>query len=120
MARHRRRNKVVIWEWSRAGRHTEPRIERRRGRSVVRDAFVAAALLGVIILVLSMVPPDSDGRYRRDRLARSICELAGVDPAAPQCVPVAIVGWWVIVVALGVTLKGGSRVFGYARARRNG
>ena len=104
MAR-RRRNKVVIWDWSPDGKHKEPDRDSRRKRSVGRDAIGAAVLLGVIILILSSIPPSPDGQYRRDRLARYMCEVVGTDPGTPQCVAVTIGGWFAIVVTIGIILK---------------
>jgi hypothetical protein len=104
MAR-RRRNKVVIWDWSPDGKHKEPKLDNRRKRSLGRDALGAAVLLGVIIFVLSWIPPSPDGHYRRDRLGRYMCELVGTNPGTLPCVTVAVGGWLVIVVTLGLILK---------------
>jgi hypothetical protein len=106
MAR-RRRNKVVIWDWSPDSKHKEPGRDSRRKRSIGRQAIGAAVLLGVIISVLSRIPPSPDGQYRRDRLARYMCEVVETDPGTPQCVAVAIGGWFVIVVTIGLILKVG-------------
>ena len=104
MAR-RRRNKVVIWDWSPDGKRKEPGRDSRRKGAVGRDAIGAAVLLGVIIFVLSRIPPSPDGQFRRARLGQYLCEVVGTDPATPQCAAVAIGGWFVIVVAIGLILK---------------
>ena len=83
----------------------------RRKRSVGREALGAAVLLGVIIFLFSLLPASSDGYYRRDRLGRYMCEVAGTTPGTPQCVAVAIGGWFVIVVTVGLILKLGRDTF---------
>lgn len=110
MAAHRRRNKVVLWEWAPDGGQRKQRRDRPRRRSIARDTLAAVVLLGVIALVLSTIPPSGDGRYRRDYVARYACEVVGTNPDTPQCTAVAIGGWWLIVIAIGLVLKFGARL----------
>jgi hypothetical protein len=101
----RRRNLLVLWDWSPGEAHKKShRNDPGRKRSVVREAIGAAVLLGTIIFLLSNIPNTGDG-YRRDRLARFMCETVGIDPGTPQCVAVSIGGWFAIVVAIGIVLK---------------
>ena len=87
----------------RGGPDTRPG-SKDRPSSVGRDALGAAVLLGAIIFLLSRIPDDGGG-YRRDRLARYICEVTGTNPDSPQCIAVSIGGWFVIIVSLGIFLK---------------
>lgn len=100
----RRRNKVVIWDWSPDGSRKGAERNSSRRRSVGRDALGAVLLLGVIVFLLARIP-DTDGSYRRDRLGHYMCELVRVDSGTPQCSAVAIIGWFAIVVMVGVILK---------------
>lgn len=115
----RRRNKLVLWEWSPSGGDDAPDRHRRRERSVAREAVGAALLLGTIVLLLSFIPNSSDGYYRRDRLGRFMCELAGAAPGTPHCFAVAVIGWGVIVVTIGVLLKLGRTVLAAVGVRRD-
>ena len=101
----RRRNKLVLWEWSPSRGHDDPPRRRHRERSLARDAVAAALAFGAIILLLRFIPHDGDGYYRRDRVGRFMCELAGVEPGTLPCVPVVVVGWGAIVVSIGLMLK---------------
>ena len=104
MAR-RRRNKLVLWEWPDGTDERSPRgANRKRRRSVGREALGAALLLSALIFLLSKIP-DEPGAYRRDRLPRYICEVTGTNPDSPQCIAVSIAGWFVIVVSVGIILK---------------
>ena len=96
----RRRNKVVLWEWSRDGHHANHSPGDWRTRPLWPQALGAAALLGVILFVLSQVPRRSDG-YSRARLGGFICESAGVEPGAALCLPVSVGGWFAIVISIG-------------------
>jgi hypothetical protein len=101
----RRRNKVVLWEWSPDGEHTEPRRDRGgRKRSIGAQALGAAALLAFLIFVLSKIPDTRPG-YDRDDLARFMCETVAVNPESAQCVGVAIGSWLLVVVAAGILLQ---------------
>lgn len=75
-------------------------------------------LLGAIIFGLSLIPDSGDGPYRRDRLARYLCEVVGSAPGTAQCVAVSIGGWFLIVVTLGVVLKAGREVLNAVRGER--
>jgi hypothetical protein len=115
MAR-RRRNKLVLWEWSDGS--DKPAQNPGRRSSVGREAFGAALLLGAIIFLLSRIPDAGDG-YRRDRLARYFCEVAGTNPDTPQCIAVSIGGWFVIVVSIGIFLKFARSVLNARRPRKD-
>ena len=99
------RNKLVLWESSPSGRRDDPPRRRRHERSVARDAVGAVLLFGTIIFLLRFIPHDGDGYYRRDRVGRFMCELAGVEPGTLPCVLVVVVGWGGIVVTIGLVLK---------------
>ena len=105
MAR-RRRNKTVLWEWSAAGKPKDD-ATRKRPRNVGREALGAITLLGVLIFILSRIPPSPSGGYRRGRLAEFICETAGVSTGTATCVAVSIGGWFLIVIVIGIILKMG-------------
>jgi hypothetical protein len=100
----RRRNKVVLWEWSPSGGHNDAARRGRRRRSIGRDAIGAALLLGVLIFVVSRLPVTTDG-YRRDRLATFMCDSIGVEPGTLQCAAAGIGGWFAIVLTIGVVLR---------------
>lgn len=34
-----------------------------------------------------------------------MCEVAGVDPGTPACMAANVVGWFAVVVAIGIVLK---------------
>ena len=101
----RRRNKLVLWEWTPGDTQHKRSDDRRSPRSVVRDAIRAALLLGAIIFVLSWIPGSPDGYYRRGRLGRYLCEAVGTAPGTPQCTAMAVGGWFVLVITIGVVLK---------------
>ena len=115
MAR-RRRNKLVLWEWS--GAPDKPARHRGRQRSVGREALGAALLLGAIIFLLSKIPDGGDG-YRRDRLPRYFCEVTGTNPDSPQCSVVSMGGWFLIVVSLGILFKVARSALNALRPRRD-
>jgi hypothetical protein len=117
----RRRNKLVLWEWSPGDTQRKRSDNRRRPRSVVRDALGAAMLLGAIIFVLSWIPWSPDGYYRRDRLGRYMCEAVSTVPGTPLCAATVIGGWFVIVITIGIILKmgrGALNVIGIGRGQR--
>lgn len=100
----RRRNKVVLWEWSPDGEHIKPRRDRGRKSSVGAQAVGAAALLAFLIFVLSIIPDTTPG-YDRDALATFMCTTVAVNPESAQCVGVAIGGWLLVVVAAGILMQ---------------
>lgn len=105
MAR-RRRNKTVLWDWSAEGKSKDG-ASRKRPRNIGREALGAITLLGVLIFILSRIPPSPAGGYRRGRLAEFMCETAGVSTGTATCVAVSIGGWFVIVIVIGIILKMG-------------
>ena len=109
----RRRNKLVLWEWSPDGRHM--RDGKRRPPSAGRDAVTAILLLGTILVVFSLLPPATG--YRRDGLGRFVCEAAGVATGSASCFGVAIGGWFLFVVTVGVVLKAARHILRPLRGR---
>lgn len=105
MAR-RRRNKLVLWEWSPEGKPKDD-TRRKRPPSVGREALGAIALVGGLIFLISLIPPSPDGGYRRGQLAEFMCETAGVSTGSAACFGVSIAGWFAIVIAIGITLMMG-------------
>jgi hypothetical protein len=101
----RRRNQIVLWEWSRDREREEPSVRRERKRSIGREALGAAILLGVIVFLFSLIPDGREGGYRRNALARYVCEVAGADPGTPACAALTIGAWFAVVIAIGIVLK---------------
>ncbi len=101
----RRRNKLVLWEWTPDGEHQKPRHRpSRKQASLGAQALGAAALLAFLIFVLSRIPDTKPG-YHRGNLARFMCETVGTDPDSAGCLGVAMGGWLLVVVAVGILLK---------------
>ena len=114
----RRRNKVVLWEWSPDGQRKKLRDNRGlKQRSVAAQALGAAALLTFIIYVLSKIPDSTPG-YHRDQLARFMCETVAVNPESAECIGVAIGGWLLVVVAAGIVLQIGRAALRGVRGTR--
>ena len=103
---NRRRNNLVLWEWSPSGKHRKPRQDGGRKRSVPREALGAALLLGVLIFIIAKIPTTTDD-YRRAPIATYMCDSVGVDPGTLECAAVSIGGWFAVVVTVGIVLKVG-------------
>ena len=102
----RRRNKIVLWDWSPGGKPKDE-TKTKRARNVGLEALGATALLGGLIFLLGLIPQSPSGGYRRARLGEFMCETAGVSVGTPTCVVLSIGGWLGIVVAVGIVLKVG-------------